>query len=144
MEAQNFKNHAKFVPLYHFITPTVLLAIIIGSGVNLYDACKNETGLYSASLISLLSIVLLIIWFYVRAFALKAQDRAIRAEENFRHYVATGKPFDSRLTTRQIIGLRFAGDGEFIALAKRAVDENLTEKQIKQAIQNWKADNYRA
>lgn len=144
MEAQNFKNHAKFVPLYHFITPTVILAIIIGSGVNLYDACKNETGLYSASLISLLSIVLLVIWFYVRAFALKAQDRAIRAEENFRHYVATGKPFDSRLTTRQIIGLRFAGDDEFIALAKRAVDENLTEKQIKQAIQNWKADNYRA
>lgn len=144
MEAQNFKNHAKFVPLYHFITPTVILAIIIGSGVNLYDACKNETGLYSASLISLLSIVLLVIWFYVRAFALKAQDRAIRAEENFRHYVATGKPFDSRLTTRQIIGLRFAGDDEFVALAKRAVDENLTEKQIKMAIQNWKADNYRA
>jgi hypothetical protein len=144
MEAQNFKNHARFVPLYHFITPTVILAIIIGSGINLYHACTNADGLYSASLISLLSIVLLIIWFYARAFALKAQDRAIRAEENFRYFLATGKPFDSRLTTRQIIGLRFAGDDEFIALAKRAVEENLTEKQIKMAIQNWKADNYRA
>lgn len=144
METQNFKNHAKYVPLYHFITPTVILAVIIGSGVNLYDACMNETGFYSASLISVLSIVLMVIWFYVRAFALKAQDRAIRAEENFRYFVSTGKPFDSRLTTRQIIGLRFAGDDEFVALAKRAVDENLTEKQIKMAIQNWKADNYRA
>jgi len=144
MESQNFKNHARFVPLYHFITPTVILAIIIGSGVNLYDACKNETGLYSASLISIMSIVLLVIWFYTRAFALKAQDRAIRAEENFRYFVATGKPFDSRLTTRQIIGLRFASDDEFVALAKQAVDENLTEKQIKQAIKNWKADHYRA
>ncbi len=144
MESQNFKNHARFVPLYHFITPTVILAIIIGSGVNLYDACKNEIGLYSASLISIMSIVLLVIWFYTRAFALKAQDRAIRAEENFRYFVATGKPFDSRLTTRQIIGLRFASDDEFVALAKQAVDENLTEKQIKQAIKNWKADHYRA
>lgn len=144
MEAQNFKNHARFVPLYHYITPTVILAIIIGSGINLFQACNKQEGLYSASLISLVSIVLLVIWFYTRAFALKAQDRAIRAEENFRHFVATGKPFDSRLTTRQIIGLRFAGDDEFVALTKRAVDESLTEKQIKQAIQNWKADNYRA
>ena len=87
---------------------------------------------------------MLIVWFYARSFALKAQDRAIRAEENFRHYLATGKPLDSRLTMRQIIGLRFAGDDEFVALAKQAADENLSEKQIKMAIKNWKADNDRA
>ncbi len=143
MEVQNFKNHARFIPLFHFITPTVILAIFTGSCINLYEACNKQEGLYSASLITLISIVLLIIWFYSRAFALKAQDRAIRAEENFRHFLATGKPLDSRLKTRQIIGLRFAADDEFVALAKQAADENLTEKQIKMAIKNWKGDHYR-
>ena len=70
-------------------------------------------------------------------------DRAIRAEENFRHFIATGKPFDSRLRMSQIIGLRFAGDNEFAALAKKAVDENLSQKQIKEAVTNWKTDNNR-
>lgn len=144
MSDQNLKNHARFVPLYHFITPTAILAVIVGSCINVYHACTNDAGLYSASLILVMSVVLLIIWLYARVFALKAQDRAIRAEENFRHFIATGKPFDSRLTMRQIIGLRFAGDDEFVALAKQAVDENLTEKQIKMAIKNWRADTNRA
>lgn len=141
--SQNLKNHARFIPFYHYITPLAILALIIGATINLFDSCGEDEGLYSASLICLMSLILLIIWFYARAFALKAQDRAIRAEENFRHYLATGKPLDSRLTTRQIIGLRFAGDDEFVALAKQAVDENLLEKQIKMAIKNWKEDNYR-
>ncbi len=141
--SQNLKNHARFIPLYHYITPLAILALIIGAAINLFDSCGEDEGLYSASLICLMSLILLIIWFYARAFALKAQDRAIRAEENFRYYLATGKPLDSRLTTRQIIGLRFAGDDEFVALAKQAVDENLSEKQIKMAIKNWKEDNYR-
>jgi len=81
--------------------------------------------------------------FYARGFSLKAQDRAIKVEENFRHYVLTGKTFDSKLTVRQIIGLRFASDQEFPDLAKKAVDENLSEKEIKKSIKNWKADNYR-
>lgn len=149
MSEQNFKNHARFVPLYHYITPTAILALIVGSCINLFESCSNckngdDGGLYSASLICLMSFVLAIIWLYSRVFALKAQDRAIRAEENFRHFVATGKPLDSRLTTRQIIGLRFAGDDEFVALAKQAVDENLSEKQIKMAVKNWKEDNDRA
>ena len=74
---------------------------------------------------------------------IKAQDRAIRAEENLRHFAMTGKLLDSRLTIRQIIGLRFASDEEFILLAKKAVDENLSEDAIKRTIKVWRGDFHR-
>ena len=149
MSEQHFKNHTRYVPLYHFVASTAILALIIGSCINVYQAyaacCTKDDhgGLYSASLICLLCFVILIIWWFSRSFALKAQDRAIRAEENLRHFIATGKAHDSRLRISQIIALRFAGDDEFVALSKQAADENLGAKQIKMAIKNWKADNYR-
>ena len=143
MSEQNLKNHARYVPLYHFITPTAILALLIGSGINAYEACHKDDGFYSATLICLMSVILGIVWFFARSFALKAQDRAIRAEENFRHFVITGKPLDTRLRMRQIVALRFAGDEEFVVLAQRAADENLEPKQIKMAIKNWRADNNR-
>ncbi|MFM2015048.1 MAG: hypothetical protein RIQ51_538 [Bacteroidota bacterium] len=74
---------------------------------------------------------------------LKAQDRAIRAEENLRHYVLTGKLLPASLTVGQIVALRFAPDAEFPALAEKAASNNLSGKEIKQSIQNWKADFYR-
>jgi type III secretory pathway component EscS len=147
MSDQNFKTHSRYVPFYHFITPTLILALIVGSGIGLFHACSDCTdhaGLHNALLFFITGIVLLLLWWYCRVFALKAQDRAIRAEENFRHFVATGKPLDSRLRMGQIVALRFAGDDEFVALAKQAIDENLNTKQIKMAIKNWRADNYRA
>ncbi len=144
MAEQNFKNHARFVPLYHYIAPIAILALIVGSCINLFDACNKKDGLYSASLICLISFVLLILWWYTRAFALKAQDRAIRSEENLRHFIATGKALDNRLRMAQIIALRFAGDDEFVALAQKAANENMSSKDIKMAIKNWKADNNRA
>ena len=86
---------------------------------------------------------LLLLAFFARVFALKAQDRAIRAEEQLRHYVLTGKLLDARLTMRQIVGLRFASNDEFVALAQRAADQSLTPDAIKQAVKQWRADTYR-
>lgn len=147
MADQNFKNHSRYVPLYHFVTSTALLALIVGSCINLFKncSCSSENGgsMYSASLICLISFILTLVWFFARSFALKAQDRAIRAEENLRHFIVTGKALDSRLRMGQIIALRFAGDDELVTLAKQAADENLSSKQIKMAIKNWKADNNR-
>ncbi len=141
MQDQNYKNHFRLIPLWHYITPLVLLALLIGSIVNL---CKADAHThYSAALIAVIAFMLFIFYWYIRAFALKAQDRAIRAEENFRHYLLTGKPLPSELRMSQIIGLRFASDAEMPALAKRAVAEKLSQKQVKQAIQNWKGDFYR-
>ena len=90
-----------------------------------------------------MAVLLLFAFAFLRSFALKAQDRAIRAEENFRYYLLTNKPLPSALSMRQIVGLRFASDDEFVALAEKAAKENLTEEAIKKAIKNWKGDYYR-
>jgi hypothetical protein len=90
-----------------------------------------------------LEIVALLLAYFCRTFALKAQDRAIRAEENLRHFVLAGKLLDSRLSVHQIVALRFASDPEFAELAARAAEQNLPSKAIKQAIKNWRADYYR-
>lgn len=143
MQTQHYKNHSRLVPLYHGVTLLAILALVIGSFINLYQIIATGGGLYSASLICLISLILVMLFFFARSFALKAQDRAIRAEENFRHFILTAKPLDSRLKMSQIIALRFADDEEFIELAQKAVNENLSSKQIKQAIKNWKADHHR-
>lgn len=142
MSEQNFKNHARFVPLYHYVAGMLVILGFGGSIVNLFHADAHTH--YSAALLVVVFFVLILLFWYARAFALKAQDRAIRAEENFRHFILTGKPLDKKLGMRQIIGLRFARDEEFPGLAKKAAEENLSEKQIKQAVQNWRADYDRA
>jgi len=141
MSEQNFKNHSRYIILWTFITPLILIAILGGSIVNLILADAHTH--YSAALILLISVVLIIIYWYARRFALVAQDRAIRAEENLRHFILTGKPFDSRLRMSQIIALRFAPDDEFVGLAKKAVEQELRSKEIKTTIQKWKADHHR-
>jgi hypothetical protein len=126
---------------FHYVSAPLLLLGIIGSIVNLINS--QPGNYYSASLLVLVFFLLLLIGSMVRTYALKAQDRAIRAEENLRHFILTGKPFDSRLKIRQIIALRFASDEELPALAKKAAEEKLRSKEIKQQINHWKEDNYR-
>lgn len=144
MPVQNYENHRRVVPLYHYVLFFLLVLTFIGSLVNFYKSWGDHQRIYSASLIVVLVFCTLLLFFYTRIFALKVQDRAIRAEENLRHYVLTGKLLDPGLTIRQIIGLRFASDAEFVELAQRAAKENLSEDAIKRAVKNWRPDTYRA
>jgi hypothetical protein len=143
MENQNYANQRQTVPMFHFVLFPLLVLTLIGSGVNLYSSWGDPIRFYSASLIMVLSFCVLILLFLCRIFGLKAQDRAIRAEENLRHFAMTGKLLDPRLTIRQIIGLRFASDGEFVSLAKEAAEKNLAEDAIKKGVRKWRADTYR-
>ena|ERR1043166_5461799 len=142
MKEQNFKNHGRYIFLWHILTGLGVIAVVIGSIINLSNSAKDN--LYSASLLVVIALILASIFWYARAFALRAQDRAIRSEENFRHFVLTGKPLDSDLKMSQIIALRFAPDEEFPELAKKAANERLSQKIIKQSIKDWKADHHRA
>jgi hypothetical protein len=144
MTEQNFKNHARMVPMFHYVTFAAIFIPFVLSVIHFFQTLSAGSGrLCAAATVLFIFGVILLCWF-ARAFALKAQDRAIRAEENFRYFVAAGKTFDARLKMGQIIALRFAGDDEFVALAKKAADENLSSKDIKMAIKNWRADNDRA
>ena len=143
MQNQNYSNHRRYVPQYHGLLLFLLTITFMGSLVNIYLSCGDHQNLYSASLISVLTFCGLIQFWYSRTFAVKVQDRAIRAEENLRHFAMTGKLLDPNLKMGQIIALRFASDEEFLALAKRAVEEKLSRNDIKKAIKNWRADDYR-
>jgi hypothetical protein len=141
MKEQNFRNHSRYIILWTFITPLILIAILGGSIVNLIHADAHTH--YSAALILLISVVLIIIYWYARVFALEHRTGPFVQKKTCRHFILTGKPFDSRLRMSQIIALRFAPDDEFPALAKKAVEEKLKSKEIKAAIQKWKADHHR-
>ncbi|MFM7357864.1 MAG: DUF6526 family protein [Sediminibacterium sp.] len=138
---QQFSNHKKYVTGYHYVLLPALLALLIGSIVNLVKSdCSN---FYSASLICFMSVILIFITFFARSFALVAQNRVIRAEENMRHFVMTGKPLPAGLRLSQIIALRFASDEEYLALIEKAIRESLSAGDIKKSIQNWRADYHR-
>jgi hypothetical protein len=141
MQIQNYSNHSRFVTGYHIVTFLGALLLLIGSIVNLVKS--SHDNLYSASLIVLTSVLLISIAFYARVFALKAQDRAIVAEEKFRYYVLTKEQLPKELSVRQIIGLRFASDDEMATLVASAIKEQMSEKDIKKSIKNWRADHYR-
>jgi hypothetical protein len=143
METQNYASHRRFVPMYHGVLALLLLLTLIGSLVNLFQSWGDHQRIYSASLITVLTVALFMTTLFARIFALKAQDRAIRAEENLRHFALTGKLLDPRLAALQIVALRFAPDAEFVALARRAADESMTPDAIKRAIKVWRPDTYR-
>jgi hypothetical protein len=140
---QSFSNHAKYVPMYHGVLFGLLILTFIGSIVNLVQSMGDHERIYSASLLFTLSFCALIQWLFARVFPLKAQDRAIRAEENLRHFALTGKLLDRRLKVSQIIALRYASDTELPALASKAAEKNLTNKDIKQEVKAWRADHDR-
>jgi Zn-dependent protease with chaperone function len=139
---QNYQNHSKYVPGYHLILSLLILLGTIGAFVNLLNSIKNN-NLYSASLILILFVAAIFIFWYLRQFSLKAQDRAIKAEENLRYFSLTGKLMPKQLRMSQIIALRFASDEELLKLVDEVVSKNLNAKDIKISIKNWKSDHYR-
>jgi hypothetical protein len=138
---QSFANHARLHPIFHFVLVPILLINLIVSIVWLV----REPGFASAWDL-VMACALLILATLARSNPLKAQDRIIRLEERLRLYALL--PESERrhipdLTEEQLIALRFAADEDLPALAQRAVNEKLTGKQIKQAINNWRPDHFR-
>lgn len=141
---QNYANHRRVVPGFHFAASSLLFLGAIAAIVNIFRHPPYNGGFISAVLLLVMFICGMLLFWYARTFPLRAQDRAIRAEENLRHYVLTGKLLDSRLNMGQTIALRFAADEEFVELAAKAVAANMSPEEIKKAIVQWRADHHRA
>ena len=143
MKDQNFKNHARFVPGFHFVMSALILLVLALAIINMIGVWGNPNFLIAGVTPVLIALTLALAFFFIRSFAVKVQDRAIRAEENLRHYVRNGKLIDHRLTMGQVIALRFASDDEYDELANRAITENMKPSDIKKAILTWRADHHR-
>ena len=142
-EPQRFDNHARYIPGYHFVLSTILL-ITLGWQVTMLVQRPGIPTLIGL----LLAIGLILMYWYTRAFAVTVQDRVIRLEERLRMAATLPPELTPRIpefSPRQLVALRFASDAELPALAKRVLDEKITdEKAIKQLIREWRADHLRA
>jgi len=142
-QPQSFKNHTRWDPIFHFFIMPLLLLNIVGVSI-WYSRHRGHSHMGPWSI--LVAIVLFLLALKARGYALKAQDRVIRLEERLRlaSLVSASELVElESLTLRQYIGLRFASNPELPDLARRAIREKLTEKQIKAAIASWRPDNDR-
>lgn len=140
-EPQNFKNHAMFDPPFHFF----LLPVGIGALIwTIFEVVKNPSWMTGLHVLAVFWLVLLA--FKTRVYALKVQDRVIRLEERLRLARVLPAAQQARipeLTVDQLIGLRFASDAELPDLVEKTLSGNWKRKQIKEAVKDWRADNWR-
>jgi|SRR5271167_3857977 len=144
MAEQNFSNHVKWVPTFHFFVMPVLL---LNFGWSIYRLV--HPGFTWDGLIHLLTAAaLVVLMFNARLFVLCVQDRVIRMEERQRLAKLLPddlKPRIGEFTTGQLVALRFASDAELPTLSRKILSDKLTDiKAIKQMVQNWRADHLRA
>lgn len=138
---QNFSNHTRFDPAFHFFILPVFAISLIVTIVHLV----RRPGLHSAWLVVFMIAAVTAI-FKIRLYALKVQDRVIRLEERLRLATLLDAALRARipeLTESQLIGLRFASDAELSTLAAKALNEKLSRDDIKKSIQHWRPDDWR-
>jgi hypothetical protein len=139
---QSFENHAKVVPAYHYLTFALIGFPLLWRVYALYQSPTVDNGMALAFAVGVLMTLL-----WARVFALRVQDRVIRLEERLRVSQLApdlGARFED-FTIDQLCALRFASDAEVPALARRVLDEKLTDrKAIKRLVQDWRADDLRA
>jgi hypothetical protein len=139
--SQNFQNHSRFDPKFHFFIMPVLFANLI---VTIVAAVRffSMTHLW----LVIVSAATLILALTVRMYSAKVQDRVIRLEERLRLQAILPealRPKIPLLTERQLIALRFACDTEVTALVEKTLAGDLAPKDIKQSVGSWRADEFR-
>jgi len=141
--AQTYKNHAKIVPLYHYVV-FPLLTINMVSAIMAAIRMPSSVTIVAATT----SIALVFLSFFARVFALKVQDRVIRLEMRMRLRELLPSALHPRInefTAGQLVALRFASDAELPELAEKVLRDRITDKKaIKLMVKHWTADDLRA
>ena len=142
MKKQSYSNHKKLNWVFYGLFLGLLLANLGGAFIYFNMALEAGSTLYPSTLLFSSAIGMLGMFAFLRSFTLRLQERIIRNEENFRHFVLTGKTLDARIRMKQTLGLRYAPDSEFVELAKDAAESQLTSTEIKKSIGRWKGDHH--
>jgi hypothetical protein len=141
-QKQSFSNHTKWVPAFHFVAFPIL---VLNFGWAIYRLFGGVS--FVAILNLLVAIALVISLFVARLFAVRAQDRVIRLEMRLRMRDLLPADLQGRInefTPQQMVGLRFAGDGELPGLARKVLDDNITDATpIKKLVTDWQGDYHR-
>lgn len=140
---QTYQNHARYVPLFHFVAAGILVVNLLWQ---LYRLFRN---LSPATVINVLvAVALVLLFWYIRTFALTVQDRVIRLEERLRLarlLSADLQPRIEELSVGQLCALRFASDEEVPELVRQVLTDNIRSRaEIKKRIRNWRPDHLRA
>lgn len=143
MKQQSVNSHTRYQPLQHFVW--LPLSFILLLSTISYIVFTIIKGTFTMAMLILLGVVLLAIIpaMLARIYALTLQDRLIRTEEQLRYFMLTNKRLDDRVTMKQLIALRFASDEEYVQLVDRVIVENMSPREIKEAIVTWRADYHR-
>jgi hypothetical protein len=140
---QNYKKHARWLPLFHFFVIPVLLLNVLVSAWRLWQTPTLGTA-YGV----VFAVALLGLGFLSRTQALTVQDRLIRLEMRIklRQLLPPDlQPGVNDLTHRQLVALRFASDAELPDLVRDVLGGKLTtSKDIKMRVKNWQSDWLRA
>ncbi len=144
--SQNYSNHTRFFPLFHFVVIPLLLLNFLDHVVRIFTNVGSER--WEQAFWAVFSIVLILLAFSARVMALKVQDRVIRLEERLRYRDVLSADLAAKasdLSVGQIIALRFASDAELGGLVERALNGEFAKpKDIKLAIKDWRGDYLRA
>lgn len=142
-QTRNFENHSKTVPLFHQVALPILL---LNLGWSIYRVARHVSA--ESVITLLLAVALILLALYARMFALTVQDRVIRLEMRLRLQQVLPPELRGRIpefTVGQLVALRFASDAELPELARKVLDEKLTDrKAIKKLVRDWQPDLLRA
>jgi uncharacterized protein DUF6526 len=140
---QSYKNHARYVPIFHFFAlPVLTLNAILA--IRRLVVTPNRSTAYAF----IVAAALMLFALAARQMVLSVQDRVIRLEMQLRLRGLLPAALCERigeLTPQQMVALRFASDGELADLVREVLDGKLaTQKAIKMRVKNWQADWLRA
>jgi len=142
MDPQNFANHTRWHPTFHFFVLPVMLINFIWAVVMFVKGPGWNSGWWIV-----VSVALVMLTTFVRTYSLKVQDRVIRLEEKLRYQQVLSPSLAqqmSALTPGQIVALRFAADEELEELVRAVTAGRFVKtKELKKAIKNWRADHFR-
>lgn len=141
--AQSAEKHARIIPMYHGVAFFLLAINVLWS---LYQAVMHFS--WGALVAFGVAFALIVVFFFARLMAMTVQDRIIRLEERLRMERLLPADLKARIPEfdiDQLVSLRFASDAELPGLARKVLDEKLTDRKvIKKMIKTWRPDFLRA